>query len=95
MATQEQIDALEDTLTIVLIKPIDDVFEIMLTEPTAGEMEALGLNAKKHGELKAMQTFIAGNAKVDPTIVPKLRARDFQKAQRFLAGFLEEPTATV
>lgn len=85
---------LQDSITIELVKPIGNLTEITLTEPTVNQLDQLVIDSGKFSQIKAMKTLIATVGKVEVAEVGQMSVRDFKKCQRFFEAFLEEPQAT-
>ncbi len=93
--TQEEIDALPDTLVIPLRKPLTDpaggeVSEIKLREPTAGEIEQMA-SVPTAGSGVFSVHLIAG---LPQATVRQIPAREFNKAQNYILGFMQDAQPT-
>ena len=85
--------SLETPKTFTLITPIQagdvEVTELILREPTAGDIEKLQADQEKHGAATALILLIAKQTKVAAVDVRKVSARDFNKLSGYLGSFLE------
>ena len=81
---------LQDTITIQLVKPIGNITEISLTEPTVNQLDQLVSDSNKFTQIKAMKSLIATIGKVEVGEVGQMSVRDFKKCQRFFESFLED-----
>lgn len=83
----------ETPKTFTLIVPIKvadaEVAEVTLREPTAGDIEKMQRDTEKGGAANALILLIAKQAKLAPTDVRNLGARDFNILQEYLGSFLE------
>ena len=92
--TRDEIDALPDTLTLSLRKPVTvgevKYDELTFREPTAGQLE----NVADLDDIKATIQLLALSAGVLPRVISALPARDFKRAAGFLDSFLQSAQRT-
>lgn len=92
--TQEEIDALPDTLTFPLRKPIElgeeTYSEITLHEPTQDDLAGTA-SLDDHGATKYL---IAKTSGFPQVVVSKMTVRDLKKAAAFLQSFMQDAQQT-
>jgi len=80
---------MERTITITLQKPLANLTEITLREPTVDEMAQFTMDTAKFGEPRAAKSLIAKIGQVEVADVGQLGTRDYGSCQRFVNGLLE------
>ena len=94
MATQEEIDALPDTLSLPLKTPIvigdASYAELTFHEPTAAQLK----EADKLSGIDATVYLGALSAGVPPMVIDKLPARALKKVDAFLGSFTQDARPT-
>lgn len=80
--------------TITLITPIDDVTELTLEEPDVSAISKLTDDTAKFGATRALVAMIAAQTKQPASLISRLKARDFKRAERYLSGFFDEAQET-
>jgi hypothetical protein len=92
--TREEIDALPDTLTITLKKPITlgatTYEELTFSEPTAGQLEQIS----KLDTVKATIELLAHCAGVTSGVIRGLTSRQFKQADDFISTFMQDVQKT-
>lgn len=81
---------IESPKTFTLRTPIKkgEVTELTLQEPTAGDIEQMQKDAATGGDATALIKLIARQAKLSPTDIRELGARDFKAIEEYLGSFL-------
>ena len=87
----------EDSVTLVLKKPLvlpdRTITELVIKEPTAGDL-ALSEQSSKKGQAE-QGIFLLGLATgLHPTIIKQLGGGDFLRAQKVLGNFFEDGLET-
>ena len=93
--TQAEIDALPESLEIVLKEPINiggdppiQYQQLVFREPTAGQIK----EASRAGDALEQRTrLLAFSAGVPPLVIDKLPARQLNKALNFVDSFSQDP----
>jgi phage FluMu protein gp41 len=85
-------EILESPKTFTLIVPIqagdEKLTEVTLREPTVADIEQVARDEAKDGAVAALVRLIAKQAKLAPTDIRSMGARDFNQLSGYFKGFL-------